>query len=72
MKKTLTALGAGAIVVLATGSSCGIGGDPCRTVPPPPAELVRVVAQHPNIEIDYVVTDRIECDLVGGRWVRER
>jgi hypothetical protein len=70
MRKTAIALAAGAIAVLATG--CNIGKDPCRAVPPPPAELVRVVAQHPNIEIDYVVTDKIECDLVGGRWVRER
>jgi len=64
-------LSIGAIIVL-TGSSCMIAKDPCFNVPQPSAELLAVAARHPNIEIDYVLTDKIECGLVNGRWERER
>lgn len=73
MRKVIATLAAaGAVIVLGTGSSCGRQ-DPCQKIPPSDAELVRIVAQHPNIEIDYVTGVRdIECDLVDGRWKQER
>jgi hypothetical protein len=55
---------------LATGSSCTIK-DPCFNAPPPPADVLAVDAKYPQIEMDYVISDTVECDLVNNKWQRE-
>jgi hypothetical protein len=61
--------GVGALVVLATGSSC-LPPDPCTQIPPPSPEAVKVT-EDPRYEVDYVIDDHTECDLVGNHWERE-
>lgn len=67
MKKIIALVFVGAIAL--TGSSCTV--DPCLKVPPPSPELVKI-AQDPRIEVDYVISDKIECDMVGNGWQREQ